>query len=155
MLYNSTAVISSIAIHDASMSTTPTPPPPPSCAVHLFGCFDYNSRSPFTGKHTTLCFESLMWTTTGAQSTTMDSRTRCGASFYSYSYVLLFVDMLDRHRPIYAVDTYNTSAVMTCTIQLRKPDHVDHTAPTRQRELDHIDQELICPERSGSSSRDR
>ena len=30
--------------------------------------------------------------------------------------------------------------------------HADHTAPTRQHELDHTDQEYICPERSRARS---
>ena len=34
-------------------------------------------------------------------------------------------------------------------------DHADYTPPTRQRELDHEDQEFIGPARSRSSSGDR
>ena len=34
-------------------------------------------------------------------------------------------------------------------------DHADHTAPTRQHQPDHTDQEAICHERARSSSEDR
>ena len=44
--------------------------------------------------------------------------------------------------------------ICTVHIQSRKHviDHADCTAPTLQHELDHTDQESICPERSRSSS---
>ena len=46
-----------------------------------------------------------------------------------------------------------------CIVQFQPKKHAlddaDHTTPTRQQELDHADQESICPERSRSSSGNR
>ena len=64
------------------------------------------------------------------------------------------LDHLDPSLPYWYLvqDLYSTYPTQeTCP----RSDHADYTVPTRQRELDHTDQELTCSERSESCSGDR